>query len=172
MINFSGTYTDQYELVMAQVYFLSGRTKDRVEGLEQILWPDHCVQESWGADFHPDLDTRRIEAIFRKGTSPSIDSYSTFFDNAHRKSTGLSGYLREKGASDLYFCGLAADFCIYYSVKDALEEGFRCHLIVDATYPINRLDYNQKRQALKKQGVVSHGSAELMGAVDISSPNS
>lgn len=73
------------------------------QGQQQVLWPLHCVQNTDGANFHPDLETSRIETIFRKGTNVKIDSYSGFYDNAHLKSTGLSGYLKEKGATDLLF---------------------------------------------------------------------
>ena len=80
-------------------------------GAEQILWPDHCVINSKGADFHPDLKMDKVEAVFRKGMDWKIDSYRGFFDNGHEKNTGLVGYLRERNAGELYFCGLAADFC-------------------------------------------------------------
>ncbi len=103
------------------------------KGQQQILWPEHCVQNSEGAKFHADLNTEKFEAIFRKGIHPEIDSYSAFFDNAHLKSTGLTGYLKEKSATKLYFCGLAAEFCVYFSIIDAINEGFECYLIEDAT---------------------------------------
>lgn len=108
------------------------------QGIEQTLWPEHCVQGTTGAEFHDQLDTRRIEAIFRKGTDPKLDSYSGFYDNDHNKSTGLAGYLREKGAQKLYFCGLCAEICVYYTIKDALDEGFDCTLIEDATRPLDK----------------------------------
>lgn len=112
---------------------------DEIEiyGKPQTLWPDHCVQNSWGAEFHPDLDTKSWEAIFRKGTDREIDSYSAFYDNGHLKSTGLAGYLKEKGASQVYFCGLAADICVYYSAYDAFKEGFACFFIEDASQPLD-----------------------------------
>jgi nicotinamidase/pyrazinamidase len=103
------------------------------KGQEQVLWPEHCVQRSWGAKFHPKLRTSKIETIFRKGTNPEIDSYSGFYDNAHLKSTGLAGYLKEKAVEELYFCGLAADICVYFSIMDALKEGFQAILIEDTT---------------------------------------
>src|SRR5690606_8099126 len=109
----------------------------KINGLDQVLWPDHCVQGSTGAEFHPQLETLRIESIFRKGTDPTIDSYSGFYDNAHLKSTGLSGYLKEKGANELYITGLAGEFCVYFSALDALTEGFSVTLIEDATRPLD-----------------------------------
>ncbi len=108
-----------------------------LEGLEQVLWPDHCVQGTRGADLAAGLDARPVEAIFRKGMDPAIDSYSGFFDNDHRRDTGLAGYLRARGASRIYLCGLAADICVYYSLKDALREGFEAFLLEDASRPLD-----------------------------------
>lgn len=122
------------------------------QGSEQVLWPVHCVQNSHGAEFHPGLETARIEAIFRKGASQEIDSYSGFFDNAHLKSTGLSGYLKEKGASDLYFVGLAGEYCVYFSVKDALREGFSATLIEDATRALDASDFEEAKTDILKKG--------------------
>ncbi len=119
-----------------------------LEGLEQTLWPDHCVQGSRGADFAPDLDPHRIEAIFRKGMDPRIDSYSGFFDNAHRKDTGLAGYLRARGATRIYICGLAADICVYYTLRDALREGFEAYLLEDASQPLSTNDFVRITQEL------------------------
>ncbi|GIX41713.1 MAG: bifunctional pyrazinamidase/nicotinamidase [Leptospiraceae bacterium] len=123
-----------------------------LEGFQQTLWPDHCVQGSKGAEFHPDLNTKPIEAIFRKGTNPEIDSYSGFYDNLHKKSTGLAGYLKEKKAEELYFAGLAADYCVYYSIIDAVNEGFKVTFIEDATRAIDKDNFNQKikKELLKK----------------------
>ena len=108
-----------------------GETID-LNGLEQILWPDHCVQGSPGAELHRDLDRARIEKIVRKGTDPGIDSYSTFFDNGRRKSTGLENDLRARGVSDVYLAGLATDYCVLWSARDAMELGFRTHVVSDA----------------------------------------
>ena len=106
---------------------------DRIElaGLPQVLWPDHCVQGSRGAEFHADLDRGRIARVFRKGTDPAIDSYSGFYDNAHRKSTGLGEYLKEEGVTDVYILGLATDYCVRWSALDAMKLGFRTHVIED-----------------------------------------
>lgn len=123
-----------------------------LDGLEQTLWPVHCVQGTPGAEFHSDLETRPIEAIFRKGMEEGIDSYSGFYDNGHRKSTGLTGYLKEKGTTDLYFCGLAADICVYFTLKDALQEGFSSHLIEDAAIPLNQTDYMEIKEELRSRG--------------------
>lgn len=128
----------------------------QLNGLEQKLWPAHCIQETAGAEFHPKLEIKPIEAIFRKGMEEGIDSYSGFYDNGHKRSTGLAGYLREKGAKDLYFCGLAADICVYYTLLDALEEGFTATLIQDAAIPLLMEKYDDvKRDVVEKGGRVA-----------------
>lgn len=124
-----------------------------LHGIEQVLWPNHCIQGSEGAYFHRDLDMKKVEAIFRKGMDPEIDSYSGFYDNDHQKSTGLAGYLREKGATEIYFCGLAADFCVYFSVKDALQEGFSVTLLEDATRPLDEEQFQNIKDELLQKGV-------------------
>jgi nicotinamidase/pyrazinamidase len=128
---------------------------DKIEwqGMEQILWPDHCVQGTRGAEFHPALEMKKAEAIFRKGMDREIDSYSGFYDNGHKKNTGLAGYLRERNASEIYFCGLAADFCVYFSAIDALKEGFSVTFIEDATKPIDKEEYAKKKEEMKRLGV-------------------
>jgi nicotinamidase/pyrazinamidase len=140
---------------------------DKIElhGQEQVLWPVHCVQNSDGADFHPDLNTAKIETIFRKGMAKEIDSYSGFYDNAHLKSTGLAGYLKEKGADELYFCGLAAEYCVYFSVMDALKEGFSATLIEDATRPLDVEDFQQAKENILKAGGKIIKSGELISSI-------
>lgn len=124
----------------------------RLNGLEQTLWPPHCLQGTRGADFHPDLNSGPIEAIFRKGMDPEIDSYSGFYDNRHKKNTGLGGYLKERGAKELYFCGLAADICVYYSLLDALKEGFKATLIEDAAVPLLPEGFDKIRRDILSKG--------------------
>jgi nicotinamidase/pyrazinamidase len=102
-----------------------------LDGLTQILWPVHCVRGTPGAAFAAALDDKRVEAIFRKGTSPRIDSYSGFFDNAHRKDTGLGAYLKGRGVTDVYLAGLATDYCVKFSALDARRLGFNVRLIED-----------------------------------------
>lgn len=122
-------------------------------GMQQVLWPDHCVQGTKGAEFHPEMETLKIAAIFRKGMNPEIDSYSGFYDNGHRQSTGLAGYLKDKGADQLYFAGLAADICVYFTIKDALDEGFSAALIEDATCPLNADEFVKIKNELQENGV-------------------
>jgi nicotinamidase/pyrazinamidase len=126
--------------------------KVKLYGLDQTLWPDHCLQGSPGAEFHPDLDTRNIEAIFRKGTDPSIDSYSGFYDNGHRKSTGLSGYLKDRNISDVYVCGLAGDFCVYFTALDSLREGFNTFLVEDTTRSIDAAAFEIAKYEIQLKG--------------------
>jgi nicotinamidase/pyrazinamidase len=100
-------------------------------GLPQVLWPVHCVQGTPGADFHAQLDQRRITRVFRKGTDPTVDSYSGFHDNGHRRSTGMGEWLREQGALQLYVLGLATDYCVKYTALDGRRDGFAVTLIED-----------------------------------------
>ena len=92
---------------------------------QQVLWPDHCIQGSLGAQFHPDLTVDRADLILRKGYNPDIDSYSAFFENDHTTPTGLEGYLRTRGIDDLTLVGLATDFCVNFSAVDAAKLGFK-----------------------------------------------
>lgn len=100
-------------------------------GIPQVLWPVHCVQNTGGAAFAPGLETKRIARIFPKGTDAEIDSYSGFFDNGHRKATGLGEYLKTSGVTDVYVLGLATDYCVKATALDARELGFATHVIVD-----------------------------------------
>ena len=136
---------------------------DRVflRGAEQILWPDHCIQGSSGAEFHMDIETKKIAAIFRKGMDPEIDSYSGFYDNNHILTTGLAGYLREKGTSEIHFCGLAADICVYYSILDSISEGFSSILVEDASRPLYPDKFDDVKCELAKKGVHIISSNEL-----------
>ncbi len=104
-----------------------------LHGLPQVLWPTHCVRGTPGADLAADLSQDRIEAIFRKGTDPAIDSYSGLFDNGHRKRTGLADYLRGRGVSAVSVCGLATDYCVRFTALDAVAEGFGVTLIEAAS---------------------------------------
>ncbi len=104
---------------------------------EQVLWPDHCVQGSDGADFHPDLRTDPAHLVLRKGMNTGIDSYSAFFENDRSTSTGLTGFLRDKGITRVFCCGLATDFCVLYSLIDARAQGFDAVLIQDASRGID-----------------------------------
>jgi nicotinamidase/pyrazinamidase len=103
----------------------------------QTLWPDHCVQGTEGAKFHPGLDLERAELIVRKGFRRNIDSYSAFFENDHKTATGLAGYLRERALSRVFLAGLAYDYCVGYSALDARKLGFAVYVIPDACRAID-----------------------------------
>jgi nicotinamidase/pyrazinamidase len=102
------------------------------DGVPQVLWPEHCVQGSAGADFHPGLEIERASIILRKGARPRLDSYSALFENDRRSSTGLEGWLRSVGAAQVYIAGLATDYCVFYSAMDALRLGFEVVVVADA----------------------------------------
>ena len=131
----------------------------QLHGLEQVLWPDHCVQGTKGAEFSKELNMNKVEVIFRKGTDPEIDSYSVFYDNEHRKTTGLADYLKGKQATEVYIAGLAADYCVYYTAKDALLEGFMTYIIEDAVRAINVEGFKKaKEDILSKGGKIINSS--------------
>ena len=122
--------------------------------VEQILWPDHCLQDTRGAQLADGLQTEKIEAVFNKGTDPLIDSYSAFFDSNHHRSTGLANFLEEHKLKEIYFVGVATDYCILYSVLDALKLGYHVTVILDACRAINRRlgDENRAIDAMKDKG--------------------
>ena len=103
----------------------------------QVLWPDHCIQGSHSAAFHPALDIPHAELILRKGFHPEIDSYSAFFENDRKTSTGLAGYLKERGLNRVFLAGLALDFCVRYSAEDAAHNGFDAVILEDACRAID-----------------------------------
>lgn len=127
--------------------------KIQLVGLEQILWPNHCVQGTPGADFAADLKVEKIDKVFRKGTDKDIDSYSGFFDNGHKKSTGLGDYLKEKGVIEVYVVGLATDYCVKFTALDAVSLGYKTYLIIDACKGVNL-----------KTGDVEHAIEEMQKA--------
>jgi nicotinamidase/pyrazinamidase len=134
-------------------------------GLRQVLWPDHCVQGTAGAAFAPGLTMNRVEAIIRKGTDPSIDSYSGFFDNGHRKSTGLGDYLRGRGATDLYVLGLATDYCVNFTALDAARLGFRTFLVQDGSRGVEL----SKGDVAKALDEARKGGVEIVQSGDVQS---
>jgi nicotinamidase/pyrazinamidase len=121
----------------------------------QTLWPDHCVQGTRGADFHPGLEWTKAELVIRKGFRTAIDSYSTFFENDHKTPTGLAGYLRERGITDLTLVGLATDFCVAYSAIDARRLGFNAKVLLDGCRAIDLAgSLEAMKQQMAQEGVV------------------
>ncbi|HEX8833372.1 MAG TPA: bifunctional nicotinamidase/pyrazinamidase, partial [Abditibacteriaceae bacterium] len=134
-----------------------------LNGAPQVMWPDHCVQNTRGAELVEALDTTRIARIFQKGTDPQVDSYSGFFDNHHAHATGLGDYLHEQGATEVYVCGLATDYCVKFTALDARALGFRTLLIEDACRGVELQpgDVERATEEMKAAGVEIVTSAAL-----------
>jgi nicotinamidase/pyrazinamidase len=134
---------------------------------QQVLWPDHGVAGTPSAGLHPSLDQGRIEVIIRKGFHPDLDSYSAFFENDRRTPTGLEAWLRQRGFSRLFLCGLATDFCVAWSAEDAARLGFRVAIVSDACRaiglpePDGRTTMDTARDRLTALGVQFIDSADL-----------
>ena len=125
-------------------------------GIEQILWPTHCVQGTHGAEFAPGWDISKVQKVFYKGIDKNIDSYSAFFDNGHIRSTGLGEYLKLQGITDIYFAGLTTDYCVKYSAHDAIKLGFNVHVIQDACGAVNRNKEDESRALAEMQAAGAH----------------
>ena len=118
----------------------------------QVLWPSHCVQGTQDADFHPDLNIPRAQLIIRKGFHSEIDSYSAFMEADHQTSTGLAGYLKERGVDTVYIVGIATDFCVAWTAIDAAKKGFQSYVIADAT------------KAIDLQGSLQHAWQDMLAS--------
>lgn len=130
---------------------------------DQVLWPDHCVQGSEGAEFHPDLNTTQSELILRKGFRREIDSYSAFFENDHETMTGLTAYLHERNIDTLYLAGLATDFCVKWSAIDGAKQGFNIYVIEDAVKGIDlEGSVDAAWREMKENGVKKTNSSEII----------
>ncbi|EON76636.1 Nicotinamidase [Lunatimonas lonarensis] len=118
-------------------------------GIDQVLWPVHCVQGSKGADFHPDLVQTHWKKVFRKGSNPQVDSYSGFYDNNRMGDTGMADFLKEQGVEEVFVVGIATDYCVKFTVLDALSEGFATWLVEDAVRGVN-LEKDDSIKALQE----------------------
>lgn len=137
-------------------------------GLNQILWPSHCVQGTRGSEFAAGWDLTEVDKIFYKGINPLIDSYSGFFDNGHRQSTGLDVYLTDKGIKKIFIVGFALEYCVKYSAFDALQLGFEVYVIVDVCRGLN-LVFAEVQQALlqmQKGGAILISIKDLKGLLE------
>jgi nicotinamidase/pyrazinamidase len=135
-----------------------------LDGLPQVMWPAHCVQGTRGAELHEGLDKRRITHVFRKGTDPNIDSYSGFFDNGHKKSTGMGDWLQARGIDDVTVLGLATDYCVKFTSLDARGLGMNVTLVTDACRGVN-LSPDDSANAIEEMravGVTITDSAHLL----------
>ena len=146
----------------AHISFASRHKRSPFESIElyghpQTLWPDHCVQGTAGAALHPALPFDRADAIIRKGTDPLVDSYSAFRNNwnaaGQRPSTGLAGYLRDRGIEQVFICGLARDVCVKWTAEDAAEAGFQTFVIWDLTRAVDPATDNGVQKNLRTRGV-------------------
>lgn len=137
-----------------------------LNGLPQVLWPVHCVQGTFGAEFRATLHTGRIARVFQKGTDPAIDSYSGFFDNGRRQATGLDAYLRDRGVTHVYVAGLATDYCVRATALDARRLGYRVTLIEDACRGVELRpgDVAGAIEEMRSVGVQVVNEADLAGA--------
>lgn len=135
-----------------------------VDGLEQILWPDHCIQGSEGAEFHRDLDVKPLNLILHKGTKRDLDSYSAFFENDKETPTGLEFLLQGHGFERVFVCGLAEDVCVYFTARDARQLNLETYVISDATRGVNVPEGNLEnaREDMKNAGVEFVESKELL----------
>ena len=135
-----------------------------LNGLPQTLWPVHCVQETPGAELAPELQRERIAKIFPKGTDAGIDSYSGLFDNGHRKSTGLGEWLRAKGVTEVFVCGLATDYCVKFTALDAAQFGFKTHFIEDASRGVNLQpdDVKNAMAEMNRAGITTVQSTDIL----------
>lgn len=126
-----------------------------LHGLKQVLWPVHCVQDTRGAALHDDL-TATIAKVFQKGTDPTVDSYSGFWDNGKRKATGLASWLRDQGVRSVYVLGLATDYCVKFTALDACAEGFATYLIEDGCRGVELKpgDSDRAVEEMRASGVV------------------
>ncbi|MES4612928.1 MAG: bifunctional nicotinamidase/pyrazinamidase [Ewingella sp.] len=139
-------------------------TLGELDGLPQVWWPVHCVQGQRGAEFHPQLDSQQFDHVVRKGQNVAIDSYSAFFDNAHRAATGLHQWLQEKQVQRLIVMGLATDYCVKFTVLDALELGYKVELLVEGCRGVN-LNPQDSQQAIDE---MQQAGAELTTLADLS----
>ncbi len=130
-------------------------------GLGPVLWPDHCVQGSFGAEFHKDLNTNQAHLIIRKGYNRNIDSYSAFLENDKKTETGLAGFLDTSGVKKVYVCGLALDYCVYYTALDAKAKGFEVVVLTDLTKWIAEDTKNAAINDMKSKGINFLNSTEL-----------
>ncbi|MEC4116437.1 bifunctional nicotinamidase/pyrazinamidase [Myroides phaeus] len=124
-----------------------------LNSIPQVLWPEHCVQGTKGAEFTSAWDNNKVAAIFRKGMNVEVDSYSGFYDNNKLSNTGLLGYLNDKNITELYICGLAAEFCVFFTAKDAKEAGIETYFLDFATKPITAEGLVQAKATMQELGI-------------------
>ena len=157
----------QYDLVIAtkdwhpknHISFASNHSDKKigdiinVNGIDQVLWPDHCIQNSYGSDFPEQLDISKLAKVVYKGSNANIDSYSGFFDNGNFRSTGLSDYLKSKNINKIDYVGLATDYCLKYTALDSVSEGFKTRVLVDCIRGIDKKGSELALNKMNSKGV-------------------
>lgn len=135
-----------------------------VGGIAQVLWPEHCIQNSKGAEWHPEFNSKNVHRVFYKGIDKNIDSYSAFFDNKHLRSTGLGEYLRSKQVKHVYIMGLTTDYCVKYSALDAAKLGFYVYIIQDGCRGVELKtgDVERSLQEMREAGVAIVNSTDII----------
>ena len=134
-----------------------------LNGLPQIVWPDHCVQNTHGSEFVADLNRDLITKVFPKGTDPEVDSYSGFFDNDHRGATGLAAYLKDKNVTEVFVMGLATDYCVKFTALDAVQLGFKTKLVLDGCRGVE-LNAGDIEKAIEE---MKHAGVEIVRSIEI-----
>ncbi|MBK0370140.1 bifunctional nicotinamidase/pyrazinamidase [Flavobacterium agrisoli] len=132
------------------------------DGTMQVLWPDHCVQNSYGAKIHDEILISKIQNIIKKGENPTVDSYSAFFDNNHQIKTELDALLKKQRITALYITGLAADYCVKFTAIDGVQLGYKTHIVLDATQFIDNAIEPKYIAELEQQGIVFVNSQSLL----------
>ena len=157
----------QYDLVIAtkdwhpknHISFASNHSDKKigdiinVNGVDQVLWPDHCIQNSYGSDFPEQLDISKLAKVIYKGSDANIDSYSGFFDNGHFRSTGLSDYLKSKYVYKIDYVGLATDYCLKYTAIDSVSEGFKTRVLINCIKGIEEKGCELALNEMKSKGI-------------------
>jgi nicotinamidase/pyrazinamidase len=138
-------------------------TGKKIGGVDLILWPDHCIEGTLGASFHSNLRNERADMIIRKGRTPGLDSYSAFFENDRKTPTGLEGYLKNFGINKVLICGLAFDWCVFFSAMDSVKHGFETSVIIDLTRSIDLpAGYaREKENEMERAGVIIVESSQF-----------
>ena len=137
-----------------------------LNGVNQILWPDHCVMGTNGAEFPKKLNTSKIDKVFQCGMDPKVDSYSGFLDNAKSHSSGMAEYLKSKGVNEIFVCGIATDYCVKFTVLDGLDLGFKVHLVTDCSkgVELNLGDIEKAIKEMEEKGASITTLKEVMGS--------
>ena len=135
-------------------------------GRPQIMWPVHCVRGTKGAEFIPEIKEAYFQAVIRKGLDPEVDSYSTFYDNFHRNPSGLRGYLEERGVNRVFLAGLALDFCVRYSARDALELTDEVYVVEDATRGVEAESIAATKKEFQEKGIRLIASDRVAGLLN------